>query len=187
MAAHWWRLLAVEFVAPGAALSRTLSLNFREALFSQESGEVPVFLVTITHPTLTTPIRLSTDATERMSEEPLIYKTVSRGNDFIYAGVGVTIPNEEDRSPPSAKLIIQNIDRDLIPTARSVNTPASAAIEIVLASDPDTVEISLVAMDMVNLVYNAETLTFDLIIDSMQTEPYPAGTFSPAYFPGLFY
>lgn len=133
------------------------------------------------------PIRLSTDATDRLSEDPLIYKTTSRGNNFIYAGVAITIPNEEDRSPPSSKLTIQNIDRDLIPTARSINTPASASIEIVLASDPNTVEVSLVSMDMVNLIYNAESLTFDLIIDSMQTEPYPAGTFSPAYFPGLYY
>ena len=168
-------------------MSRTISLNFREALFSQESDEVPIFLITITHPSLTTPILLSTDATERLSDEPLIYKTTSRGNDYIYAGVMIAIPNEEDRSPPSSKLVIQNLDRSLIPLSRSISSPASAMIEVVLGSDPDTVEISLVAMDMVNLIYNADNLTFDLVIDSLVTEPYPAGTYSAAYFPGLFY
>lgn len=148
---------------------------------------MPIFLITITHTSLATPIRLSTDATVRLTEEPLVYATQSRSNDYLYAGVAITIPNEEDRSPPSSKLIIQNIDRDLIPTARSISTPASAEIELVLASDPDTVEITFVAMDMVNLVYNQDTLTFDLIIDALVSEPYPAGTFSPAYFAGLFY
>ena len=40
---------------------RVLSLNLREALFAQESGEVVIFLLVITHPTLADPIRLSTD------------------------------------------------------------------------------------------------------------------------------
>jgi hypothetical protein len=168
-------------------MSRTLSLNLREAMFSQESSEVPIFLITITHPSLDDPIHLSTDPTTRLSEDPLVYCTPSRGTDFIFAGVAITIPNEEDRSPPSSKLIIQNIDRELIPLARSISSPASAQIEVVLGSDPDTVEISLAAMDMVNLIYNQETLTWDLIIDSMVTEPYPSGKFTPASFSGLFY
>jgi hypothetical protein len=46
---------------------RVLSLNFRKALYAQESGEVPIFLLTITHPSLAAPIRLSTDPTARIS------------------------------------------------------------------------------------------------------------------------
>lgn len=166
---------------------RILSLNLREALFAQETGEVPIFLLTITHPLLADPIRLSTDPTAQLSTDPLVYYTASRGNNFLYAAVDITLPNEEDRSPPTSKLILQNVTRDLIPLARSISTPASVMIETVLASAPDTVEITFPAMDMVNLTYNAATLTFDLSIDAMVTEPFPADTFSPAYFPGLFY
>lgn len=165
---------------------RILSLNFRKALFAQESDEVPVFLLTITHPTLTIPIRLTTDPTERKSETPLIYRTMSRGNEFLYGGIDISIPDEEDKSPPTSKLIIANITRDLIPLARSITTPASVMIEAVLASSPDYVEMSWPGFDMTNLVADAAALNFDLTIDALMTEPCPAGTFSPAYFPSLF-
>lgn len=166
---------------------RSLSLNARDAIFSQNSGEVIIFLLTIEHETLDDPIRLSTDQTERATTNPLTYKTVSRGNDYLYAGVGITIPEEQDKSPPSCKLVIQNVTRDLVPLARSISTPATCTIEAVLLSDLDTVEISFPSMDMTNLTYDASTLTFDLTIDSLATEPYPAGTFSPASFGGLFF
>lgn len=165
---------------------RVLSLNFREALFSQESSEVPIFLLTITHPSID-PIYLSTDPTERYSTDPLGYRTVSRSTNFLYAGIEVTIPDEQDKSPPASKLTIANVARDLIPLARSVSTPPSVKIEAVLASDLDTVEMTWPALDMSNLQYDANQLVFDLTMDSLVTEPYPAGNFSPAYFPGLFY
>lgn len=166
---------------------RVLSLNFREALFNQESGEVPIFLLTITHPDLDDPIYLTTDATERLGTDPLTYGTVSRGITFLYAGIDVTIPDEQDKSPPASKLTIANVTRDLVPLARSVNSPPSVKIEAVLASAPDDVEMNWPALDMSNLTYDAAALQFDLTMDALVTEPYPSGTFSPAYFPGLFY
>ena len=166
---------------------RVLSLNFREALFAQESGEVPIFLLTITHPSLESPIRLTTDATERFSDTPLKYRTVSRGEEFLYVGIDLTIPAEQDRSPPASKLTIANVTRELIPLARSVNSPPSVMIEAVLASDLDAVEMVWPALDMSNLTYDASSLQFDLTMDALVTEPYPSGQFSPAYFPGLFY
>ncbi|MEN6535654.1 MAG: DUF1833 family protein [Bryobacteraceae bacterium] len=166
---------------------RILSLDFRKALFSQESGEVPIFLLTITHPSLADPIYLSTDPTERFSSDPVMYRTQSRSIDFLYAGVDVTIPDEQDKSPPASKLTIENVTRDLVPLARSVSTPPSVKIEVVLASDLDTVEVTWPALDMSNLTYDASQLVFDLTMDALVTEPYPSGTFSPASFPGLFF
>jgi hypothetical protein len=166
---------------------RVLSLNFREAIFGQESGEVPIFLLTITHPDLDGPIYLTTDATERLGTDPLVYGTVSRGVTFLYAGIDVTIPDEQDKSPPASKLTVANVTRDLIPLARSVNSPPSVQIEAVLASAPDDVEMNWPALDMSNLTYDASALQFDLTMDALVTEPYPSGTFSPAYFPGLFF
>lgn len=166
---------------------RALSLNFRKALFAQASAEVPIFLLTITHPQLTSPIRLSTDATTRITIDPLVYGTHSRGNTFLYAGIDVTLPDENDRSPPASKLIVENATRGLIPLARAIPTPASVKIEAVLASALDVVEMTFPQMDMTNLVYDVATLTFDLTIDALVTEPFPSGNFSPAYFPALFF
>lgn len=166
---------------------RVLSLNFRQALFSQESSEVPIFLLTITHDQLAEPILLSTDPTTRLSTDPLMYGTESRGQTYYYAGVQITLPSEEDRSPPASKLTISNVTRELIPLARSVSTPAAIKIETVLASDVDTVEMTFPGFQMTNLEYDVMDLNFDLTIDPLVTEPYPAGSFNPAGFPGLFY
>jgi hypothetical protein len=145
-------------------------------------------LLTITHPALVDgPIWLSTDPTTRLSTDPLTYGTVSRGITFLYAGVDVTLPDEQDKSPPASKLVVQNVDRGLVPLARSVNTPPSLKIELLLASDLEFVEQTWPKFDMSNLTYDAGQLTFDMTIDSLVTEPYPALTFSPAYFPGLFF
>lgn len=167
-------------------MSRLLSLNFRKALFSQETAEVPIFLLTITHESLAEPIRLSTDPTTRLSDLPT-YGTVSRGETYQFAGVDVTIPDEQDQQAPRSKLAIANVTRDLVPLARSVNTPPRVKIEAVLASDLDAVEITWPALDMSHLQYDASFLVFDLTMDALVTEPYPALTFSPASFPGLFY
>lgn len=166
---------------------RILSLNFRQALFSQGSGEIPIFLLTITHPALDAPILLSTDATERLTTDPLTYGTVSRSNTYLYAGIDVTLPDEQDKTPPASKLTIQNVTRDLVPLARSVNTPPQVAIEAVLASAPDTVEMTWPVMDMSNLTADVSTLQFDLTVDALTTEPYPAGNFNAAGFPALFF
>lgn len=164
---------------------RVLSLNFREALFAEASGEVVIFLLTITHDELDDPIRLTTDPTERKTDVPLVYRTMSRGDEYLYAGVDITLPDEQDKAPPSSKLTIANVTRDLIPLARSVSTPPQVKIEAVLASAPDDVEMTWPAMDMSNLTYDASFLQFDLTMDALVTEPYPSGTFSPAGFPGL--
>jgi hypothetical protein len=166
---------------------RILSLNFRKAIFAQESGEVPVFLVTITHPDLEAPIFLSTDPTERLSLDPLVYGTTSRGDEYLYVGMAVTLPDEQDKNPPASKLVISNTTRQLIPLARSVTSPPSVKIEAVLASSPDTVELAVPALDMVGLTYDAGQLTFSLSIDALTTEPFPSGSFDPASFPALFF
>jgi hypothetical protein len=159
----------------------------RQALFSQESGEVAIFLVTISHPDLDEDILLSSDATERLSTDPLMYGTSSQGKTFYYVGMEVSLPDEQEKSPPACKLVISNVDRSLVPLARSIVSPASAKIQIVLEYALDLVEIEVPVLDMVNLQYDVMSLTFDLTMDALASEPFPSGTFSPAAFPGLFY
>lgn len=165
---------------------RSLSLDFRRALFAQESGVVPIFLLTITHPELVNPIRLSSDDTSRLSTDPLVYGTVSRGDQYKYVAPKIQLPDERDRSPPQAKLVIANANRDLIPLARSVSSPATVKTEVVLSTDLDLVEFSIPALEIASADFDVIELTFDLTVDAQAGEDYPAGSFDPASFPGLF-
>jgi hypothetical protein len=166
-------------------MSRTVSLNLREALFSEHTGEFPIWLVTITHDDLPDPIRLSSDPTERLSTDPLIYGTTSRSEVYYFVGMGILIPDEREDLAPRGRLTIENIDRSLIPLLRSTATPAQVLIEIVIASAPDDVEIAYPLLDLKNAEYDANSITIDVILDALVTEPYPAGSFDASGFPAL--
>jgi hypothetical protein len=166
---------------------RTVSLNARAAMQARETGKVPVFLVTITHPELPEPIRLSTDNSTRISVDPLLYGTISRGNTFYFVGMKVTVPDDKDRAPPSSRLTVMDINQDLIPMIRSVSRPPpKVKMEMVLADDPDQVELDIPVMEITSVEATRESVTLECTIDALIAEPYPSGKFSPAYFPGIF-
>jgi hypothetical protein len=59
-------------------------------------------------------------------------------------------------------------------------------MEIVLASDPDTVEAKFVDFKLTNVTYDAHVVQGDLTIEDFTAEPFPAASFSPSLFPGIF-
>jgi len=167
-------------------LSRTLSSAFISALNDQETGEVVVALLTVTHADLDAPIRLSSDPTVRTSDDPLIYSTESRSNTFIFLPFTFTIPDDRSDATPRVRLEFDNIDRQMVALLRSILSPPSVLMEIVLASSPDTVEIELPSMVLGDVTITDTTISGTLVVDPLINEPYPAGSFTPGAFPGLF-
>lgn len=166
-------------------MSRTLSLAMREAMNSQETGEVAVVLLTLEHPSFPEPLLLSSDPTERLSEEPLSYGTISRGDTYVFCPMGVTLPDDLGERAPVARIVVENISRELIKVMKPLAGLATGKVEIVLASSPDEVEIEYPVLDIVRAPYNANTITLEFSIDALTEEPYPAGAFDPSGFPGL--
>lgn len=152
----------------------------------QETAEVPILLLTITHPDLAEPMRFSSDATQRDSDTPLVYKTVSRGDDYYFVPMQATLPDDREDGVPEAQLRLSNVGRDLIEVLRSTSWPATVTMELVLASDPDGVEIEWPDFDLSSIDYDASEITLHLTIDALASEEFPAGAFTPGYFPGLF-
>ncbi|KFC73191.1 hypothetical protein FG93_01935 [Bosea sp. LC85] len=167
-------------------MSRTLSLTMRGAMNAQETGEVPIFLMTITHELLEEPIRLSSDPTSRISVDPLKYGTASRGETYLFVPMGYVLPDEKDGAAPQSRITLDNVDRSMVDIVRSAQTPARVTMELVLASALDEVEIAFPAFDLVSAPYDASIITLHLAINALVTEPFPAGSFNPSQFPGLF-
>ena len=167
-------------------MARTVSSTMKAALFAQETGEAAVTLVTIDHADLQSPLRLSTDPTQRLTETPLVYGTQSRGNDYLFLPMDVVLPVDRDDAPPRTQIVLENIDRQIIPLIRATSSPPSATIEMVLASDPDTIEIALPDFLVASADYDVQAVTLELVVDLLQSEPFPSGRFGPAGFPGLF-
>lgn len=167
-------------------MARALSSGFLAGLFAQEAEEVIVCLLTVTHEELEEPIRLSSDPTTRMSDDPLLYATYSRGEEYLYLPFEFTLPDDKSDSPPRVQLSLDNTERSLVAILRSFSSPATIAVELVLASEPDEVEIELPAMQLSDVNIDEGRIAATLVADPLINEPHPAGRFTPGSFPGLF-
>lgn len=168
----------------------SVSLNFRQEAFKSETGIFPICLVTISHASLTQDIRLSTDATERLlaytTEAQVVYGTTSRGNDYFFYPMRLGLPNDTDEGPGEIKIEIDNINSDYISIIRSIFSPPSFKIEMVMSNDLDTVELEWPGFELTNIQYDSAIITGTLKLDIFVNEPFPAHTYTPSYFPGVF-
>ncbi|MBB3297906.1 MULTISPECIES: DUF1833 family protein [unclassified Rhizobium] len=167
-------------------MSRNVSDRFREVVYAQETDEVVICLLTVTHEDLGTPIYLSSDPTERLSDDPLIYGTNSRGNEYLFLPFEFTLPDDDSDSPPRVQLSMDNTDRSLVTILRSIATPADIKVELVLASDLSTIEIQLPALQLSDVTMDDGRISATLVADALINEPHPAQLFTPGSFPGLF-
>lgn len=167
-------------------MTRTLSGNFVSAAMAQDTDEVLICLLTVAHPELATPIYLSSDPTTRISDDPLIYATVSRTHEHLFLPFEWTFPDDRSDAPPTVKLTIDNIERTLVGILRSFSTPPTILIEVVLASSPDVVEIAVPGLILSDVTIDEHAVSATLVADSLINEPHPAGQFTPGGFPGLF-
>ncbi|MEP2977956.1 MAG: DUF1833 family protein [Lentilitoribacter sp.] len=167
-------------------MSRTISTAFLEAINAQETDEVVICLLTITHDDIEDAIYLSSDATTRISDDPLVYVTASRGNNHLYLPFTFTMPDDKSDSPPRIQIAFDNIDRTMVTLLRSVSSPVDVKVEIILASSPDVVEIEMPVMQLSDVSIKADIIGGTLVVDSLVNEPYPAGSFTPSNFPGIF-
>lgn len=167
-------------------MSRDVSSGFLSAIYGQETDEVPICLLTVTHESLDEPIYISSDPTTRLSDEPLVYGTDSRGEQYTFLPFEFTLPDDRSDSPPRVELTMDNIDRTLVSILRTFMTPPSIKLEIILASDPDVVEITMPVLQMSDATIEDHTISVTLVADALINEPHPAGQFTPGSFPGLF-
>lgn len=164
----------------------TISAAFKEELFAQESDDVAIMLLTVDDGVLPEPLRFSSDATTRLSVDPLSYGTISRGDIYLYLPFQFTFPQDRADVPPRVELVMDNIERTLIPVLESFIAPPRILVEVVAASDLHWVQKRLPGMLLSNVTYTADAITGTLIRNALDKEPFPGGRFTPAYFPGLF-
>lgn len=159
------------------------------AMFSPESSSDLIVLVTVYDPP-TTPIRLCDGYTQRLSdgasESDITYGVVSRGNSYIFLPLEITLPQEDEAQAPRCNIVIRDVTRYLTPTIRNLTQNPKVKLEIVLSSSPDTVEVSFDGFYITNFTYNRDQVTAELQMINYEREPFPAHSFSPKYFPGLF-
>lgn len=171
----------------------TMSPAALAALYEQESDDTLVTLLTLYNPETDEVIeRLADNYTQRLSGieytgiDDVVYGIVSRAKSYIFMPLEVTLPSSDDAGNSRAQLVIRDTTRYLTPVIRSLSFPPKITLELVLKSQPDTVEISFTGFYLSSINYNSDQVTGDLNMIDFQVEPFPVHSFTSKYFPGLF-
>lgn len=154
---------------------RNVSLTFRQAVYTQETNEVFLILLEISHTSLST-IRVCNNDVD----------ITSNGNVYTAYNFKIELPSDEEGDVPTAQLVIDNVDQQLTFSIRSITTPPTIRIMVILASSPNTIEIDMPDFLLTNINYNEYTITGTISIENFMSEPFPGDIFTPTQFPGLF-
>lgn len=157
-------------------MSRSVSNTTKKAMFARETGEVFLMLITITQADLTGPLYFCNNSSD----------IVSRAQTYTAYPFKFTLPTDDDQSSPVAKVTIDHVNRDIADALRSMTSPAIFKIEVIRASAPDTVEITYDMFKLSNVQGDLFSITGQLTLEDIMTEPFPYRTFDPAKFRGLF-
>ena len=170
-------------------MARAVSSKARKHVQSEISPLIQVFLITIYHEDLSEPIRVSSDPTTRVGSDEynVFYGTVSNGRTFYYAGFEACLANDEDGAPPQVQISIPNADRAMIEAIESMGSgPVTVDIELVFSDTPDTIEVSLIGMELIDITYDEMVISGVISRDLLFDEPYPSRSFTPLDYTFLF-
>jgi Domain of unknown function (DUF1833) len=157
-------------------MPRALSTATLAAMMSEETGEAWLELLTLDHPSLDEPIRVTSDGVE----------TVSRGHTFLPYPFDIQRPDSTEDRPPRARLSIDNVDPVLITALRPLTSPIAVTYEVVRGAAPDELEWGVENLEIREIQYDSLTITGELVARDLRVEAFPRHLFVPSLFPGLF-
>jgi hypothetical protein len=153
----------------------TLSVDGIAELSAQETGTAWLVLITVDHPDLDTPIRVTSDGVD----------TISQGNVFAPFPFEVTLPDDVEGRAPQALLKIDNTSLEVIALLRGLASPPVLTLQIVRSADPDVIEREWVDIEWRSSQYDVGAITGTLTVDDLATEEFPYVTFD-GRFKGLW-
>lgn len=164
-----------------------ISDNLKQNAYLQETDVAIVVLLTLSTPELTDTIRICNVPIEKFEDLGVnVYGCTSNGQRYLFLPFDINIPQDDKTGAVTAKLTIDNINRQLVQYARETKKGINVNIQLVLSNNLDYVEIEYKDFKLTNVKYDGFTVSGNLSIDYLGLEPFPCGRFTPSGFPGLF-
>lgn len=98
----------------------------------------------------------------------------------------IKLSDDDGEREKEVSISFSNVSLELIGELRKITTPADITIEMILASDMDTVQIEYGELKMRNVQYNSQTVEAKLYMDSFMMVSVPHEKYTPTNFPGIF-
>jgi hypothetical protein len=166
---------------------RNTSVAFRAAAYRPSTDQVLTMLLTIEHPNLTEPIRLSTDNKDSFTfEGETVRGTISNGQQYLYMPMQVTWPDDTDETITQARIQIDNVNKDILMAVREMDEAPQVTMQVVLASSPNTVEAEANNLELQDVDGDALAVSAVLTRRHFFGEPYPGISMLPGNCPGMF-
>ena len=155
-------------------MSNEISNELKKQIFSQESDDPFLTLVTLTHPFFTA--RLVNNSSD----------VISNGFTYVAFPMKLRMPIDDGESSRDFTIELDNVSLELITNLRSVTTSIGVKIELILASMPDIVQMSHDDLQIVSVSYNAKRISAKIVLDNFLTVGLTSERYNPSSFPGLF-
>lgn len=153
-----------------------LSNKLKAQLFKQFSDDPFVALYTLSHPNFASTFRLAANTED----------IVSNGFTYVFYPIDVSLPVDDGETVRKVELRLSNVDLSLIRELRQITTPVDVTMQMVLASDPDTIEYELPALKLSNIRYNSQEIVGTLTLDDILSKRLTSEQYTPKNFPGIF-
>jgi hypothetical protein len=148
-----------------------------EAL-AQSSGELWIYLITATHASLGTPLRLACPATASV---------VSQGRTFTATRFDIVITAESFETAPRAELVIDAVDGTLLQTLQVLDPSPLVDIELITASEPNIIQAAQRGLEFARLsVEGVRSMSIELSSESVFSAPFPGVRMTRDRVPGIF-
>lgn len=145
-----------------------------QALMAQETDKTFILLVTFAHENEIFRCCLNT--------EPII----SRGQEFTPTYFQILLPEVNDSAPQGCEIQVDNVDARMVDMLRRIVTPVQVKLELVLAEQADTVEVTVDDLVLREASWNANSISGKLMVEDMLNAGFPGNLYEPRTFPGVF-
>lgn len=132
--------------------------------------------MTLSHPSFADDIRLVNNTID----------ITSRSEVYMSFPIKIQLPVDDGESNREVTLEIDNVSLFLVNSIRSVVDPISVKIEMILASLPDAVQISLQDLQIRSLTYNQSRISATITMDDFLNTEMTSERYSASLFPGIF-
>lgn len=162
------------------------------AVFSPDADADLFILLTVYDPNDPSQVvlRLADGSTQRIesltTNDRVVYGVNSRGNDYVFLPMEISLPSEEEAQAPRSSLVLRDVTQYATPLIRAINGPPKILMELVLSTTPNVVEASFSGFYINGFTYTVDSVTAELAMIDYEREPFPQHSFSPIYFPGQF-
>jgi hypothetical protein len=139
-----------------------VSAAYKQAFYAAETDDDTLTCVLIEHAALSEPIRVVHG----------FDNIVHLGEVYSAAAFRATLPEQDDKMSPRCTIVVENIDREMVPAVRAASGVPTMTIFEVLQSDPDTIEDIYPEMDVLEVEYDSAQISIDAGYPDLDTQAF---------------